>query len=213
MRNRLAGLLLSLTVLPAAALSAQQFEGTITMRVPAGARNGQPAPDVEYLARGGKLRVNVRSPMGSMAMIALPAEKKLYTLMEAQSAYMEQPLSLDMRGNANEPAPTITRTGKKETIAGHECEHILIAGPQGGSTDVCMARGLGPFFMASLGAAMPAWQRALTADGGFPLKVTRADGTTQLEVTKIERKKLNDAMFTVPDNYQKMDMPTGRRGG
>ena len=212
MRTRLAGLLLFLSVLPAAALSAQEFEGAITVRVAAGARNGQPAPDLEYLARGGKLRVNVRSPMGSVAMIAVPAEKKLYTLMDAQSVYMEQPLALDVRGGANEPAPTITRTGRKETIAGHECEHILIAA-QGGSMDVCMARGLGPFVMAGLSASMPAWQRALTADGGFPLKVSRADGTTQLEVTKIERKKLNDAMFTVPDNYQKMDMPTGRRGG
>jgi hypothetical protein len=211
MRTRLAGLLLSLSVLPAAALSAQDFEGAITVRM-AATRNGQPAPDLEYLARGGRVRVNVRSPMGSVAMIAVPAEKKLYTLMDAQSAYMEQPLSMDGRAGSNEPAPTITRTGKKETIAGHECEHILISAPQG-STDVCMARGLGPFFMASLGAAMPAWQRALIADGGFPLKVSRADGTTQLEVTKIERKKLNDAMFTVPDNYTKMDMPTGRRGG
>jgi hypothetical protein len=214
MRHTLAGLLLSLSVLPAAALCAQDFEGTITVRMATG-RNGEAAPDLEYLARGGKVRINARSPMGSMAMIAVPAEKKLYTLLDAQSAYMEQPLSLDgARGStANTPAPTITRTGRKETIAGYECEHILIGGQQG-NTDVCMARGLGPFFAATagIGAAMPAWQRALIADGGFPLKVSRADGTTQLEVTKIERKKLNDALFTVPEHYTKMEMPTGRRG-
>jgi hypothetical protein len=214
MRHTLAGLLLSLSALPAAALSAQDFEGTITVRMAAG-RNGTPAPDLEYLARGGKVRINARSPMGSVAMIAVPAEKTLYTLMDAQSMYMEQPLSLDGApgAGASTPAPTITRTGRKETIAGHECEHILIAGQQG-STDVCMARGLGPFFAAgaALGSAMPAWQRALISDGGFPLKVSRADGTTQLEVTKIERKKLNDALFTVPEHYTRMDMPTGRRG-
>lgn len=211
MRHTLAGLLLCLSVLPAAALSAQEFEGTITVRMATG-RNGEPAPDLEYLARGGKVRINARSPMGSVAMIAVPAEKKVYTLMDAQSMYMEQPFSLASAPGANAPAPTITRTGKKEIVAGHECEHILIAGQQG-NTDVCMARGLGPFFAATagMGAAMPAWQRALVGDGGFPLKVSRADGTTQLEVTKIERKKLSDALFTVPGHYTKMDRPTRRR--
>lgn len=214
MRHTLAGLLFAGSLLPAAALAAQDFEGTITVRMAAG-RNGQPMPDLEYLARGGKVRINARSPMGSMAMIAVPAEKKMFTLMDAQRMYMEQPLSLEgaLGNSANSPAPTVTRTGRKETVAGHECEHILIAGEQG-STDVCMARGLGPFFAATagFGAAMPAWQRALIGDGGFPLKVSRADGTTQFEVTKIERKKLNDALFTVPGHYTRMDMPTGRRG-
>src|SRR5687768_1296467 len=122
MRHTLAGLLLAASLLPAAALSAQEFEGAITVRVAGAARNGQPAPDLEYLARGGKVRVNVRSPMGSLAMIAAPAEKKLYTLMDAQSAYMEQPLSIDVRAGANDSTLIVTRTGKKETIAGHECE-------------------------------------------------------------------------------------------
>jgi len=213
MRHRIGFLLLSLA-LPAASLAAQDFEGAITVRIASTAGNGAPAPDLEYLARGGKVRVNVRSPMGSVALIAVPSEKKLYTLMDAQSMYMEQPLSFDARGGAaaTSPPPTITRTGKKETIAGHECEHILVSGQQG-NTDVCMARGLGPFFAATaaFGASMPAWQRALVADGAFPLKVSRADGTTQLEVTKIERKKMSDALFTVPGNYTKMDMPPGRR--
>jgi len=134
--------------------------------------------------------------------------------MDAQNMYMEQPLNLSSITSASTtPAPTITRTGKKETIAGYECEHITIT--EGNSTsDVCMARGLGPFLSpasAIPGAKLTGWQKVLVEDGGFPLKVSKADGTTQMEVTKIEKKKLNDKLFTVPDNYSKMDMPPGRR--
>ena len=67
--------------------------------------------------------------------------------------------------------------------------------------------GMGAMMGGRGGAAQPAWQRSLAADGGFPLKVTNHDGVVQLEVTKIEQKKLADALFTVPANYSKMDMP------
>jgi len=210
MHHLLPAVLLSIALLDTGSLQAQEFEGLITVHMTGTTRDGTQIPDVEYMSRKGMVRLNVRSPMGSIGVIAIPAEKKLYALMDAQSAYMEQPLSFDIA--ATTPAPVVTRTGKKETIAGYECEHILIAG-QPGSMDVCMARGLGPFVAATValgGQSMPAWQRALLADGGFPLKVIRADGTTQLEVTKIEKKRLSDALFTVPDNYTKMDMPRRR---
>lgn len=195
-------------------LAAQEFEGVITIRTDMKSRDGTPSPDVEYMTRAGKLRINVRSPMGSMGIIAAPAEHKMYMLMDAQSIYMEQPLTVDAAekaaGSVTTPPPTITRTGKKETIAGYECEHVLVAGNPG-STDVCVARGLGPYVPPALGTQLPAWQRALAADGAFPLKVTRSDGTVQLEVTKIEKRKLSPAMFEVPDSYTKMQMPAGRR--
>jgi len=212
--RRTATLLFAATITQGAvagALSAQDFEGVITIRTAVPTRDGAPSPEVEYMTRAGKLRLNVRSPMGTMGIIASPAEGKMYMLMDAQSMYMEQPLSLTPRaGAANAVTPEITRTGRKETIAGYECEHLLIAGDPG-PTDVCVARGLGPYVPPAIGAAMPAWQRALAKDGAFPLKVSRHDGTVQLEVTKIEKRKLSPLLFTVPESYTRMDMPAGRR--
>ncbi len=192
-------------------MAAQDFEGVITIRSALRSRDGAPAPEVEYMTRAGKLRINLRSPMGTMGVIASPAEKKLYMLMDAQSAYMEQPLSFSASDNAV-PAPSMTRTGKKETIAGYECEHVRVVSTPD-TTDVCLARGLGPYMAPALGAQMPAWQRALAADGAFPLKVTKRDGTVQMEVTKIEKRKLSPALFEVPDSYTKMDMPVRRPPG
>ena len=207
--RRAAALIAFSSLAHAGALTAQDFEGVITIRSAVRSRDGSPAPDVEYMTRAGKLRINVRSPMGTMGVIALPAEKKMFVLMDAQSAYMEQPLSFSGR-ESTMPAPSIMRTGKKEMIAGHECEHVLVVGKPD-TTDVCVARGLGPYIAPSLGAQMPAWQRALTADGAFPLRVAKTDGTVQMEVTKIEKRKLSPAMFDVPDSYTKMVMPAVRR--
>ena len=199
----------------AAQAQAQQFEGAISMRM--GAIGGAGAPqDVEFLTRGARgVRVNAAGPMGAMAMISLPAEQKIYVLIDAQNVYMELPPGTDVATLTDTVAPKITRTGKRETIAGYPCEHVTIATKRD-TTDVCMARGLGPFLhilsgMRIGGARPPAWQRSLAADGGFPLKVVGADGKVALEVTKIEKRKLPAALFVIPPNYTKVDMP-GRRG-
>lgn len=198
--------------------TAPAFEGVITMRLASRGGDGNAMQDMQYMARGGKVRMSVSGPMGSMGIIAVPAEKKMYMLMDQQSTYMEMRMDADAARAAgmpaNMPEPKMTRTGKKETIAGYECEHVLVETPQQ-TNDVCMARGLGPFVnaMSSMsgmgrgGGALPAWQRALAAEGAFPLKVTDAGGVVQMEVTKIERKKLAEAQFSVPLNYTKMEMP------
>lgn len=194
---------------------AQDFEGLITMQFSGLAANGVPQ-DVEFFTRGSRgVRVNAAGPMGAMSMISMPAEKKIYIVIDAQSIYMELPSSLDgLPVGMTMVEPKITRTGKRETIAGTACEHLRIEiGTE--VTDVCMAQGLGPFLnilnaVRLGGKGAPAWQRGLAADGGFPLKVTGADGKVALEVRKIEKRKLSSALFVIPSNYTKVDMP-GRR--
>lgn len=215
MRRSLFGLLALAVLSPAVAIasaSAQAFEGVISMHMPGAGRDGQPNPDIEYMARGGKLRVNVKSPLGQLGMIGVPAEKKIYLLMDAQRMYAEQPMQIDASAAAASAMrdAVVTRTGRKETIAGVECEHLLVA-TQRDTTDLCITKSLGTFFAATMGMNVPAWQRRLMADGAFPLRVSRKDGTTQMEVTKVERKRLTDAMFTVPEDYARMDMPGMKR--
>ena len=54
---------------------------------------------------------------------------------------------------------------------------------------------------------MTAWQRQMVKEGGFPLRVTLADGSIPIEVTKIEKKRVNDTLFRIPADFSKMDMP------
>lgn len=196
-------------------LGGQSFEGAITIRVTVGGRGGAPvAEEVEYLSRGGNMRVNVMSPVGAVAILTLAAEGKTYIVIESQRAYMEVSAGDAASAAAiNSGATTITRSGRKETVAGYECEHVVLEtnganGPQ--KTDMCVTRSLGPYVnpMAGVGGArvMP-WQRQLALEGGFPLRVSLTDGSIALEVTNIVKRRVSDALFRIPPDFSKMDMP------
>lgn len=207
----------SLTLVAAAVpgvMKAQPFEGAVTMRVTANGPQGAQQQQLEYLVRGGKVRVSMGGPSGAMALLSVPQEQKVYVLMAAQHSYMEMPIA-DAAATVAARTPTdakITRTGRTETVAGYSCEHVLVASPSQ-TVDICMAKGLGGYVnpLASMQRrSEPAWQRMLTADGGFPLKVTMPDGSVPMEVVKIEKKKLAIDLFSVPLNYTKMEMPQRR---
>ncbi len=207
----------SFTVLAAVAppvVLAQPFEGAVTMRMTGKGAGGVQQQEMEYLVRNGKVRVSMGGPGGAMALISVPQEQKVYVLMAAQNTYMEMPMT-EAAASVAAKTPTdakITRTGRMETVAGYACEHVLVASASQ-TVDICMAKGLGGYVnpLASMQrSSEPAWQKMLTADGGFPLKVTMPDGSVPIEVVKIEKKKLAIDLFSVPLNYTKMEMPRRR---
>ncbi|WP_411278954.1 DUF4412 domain-containing protein [Gemmatimonas sp.] len=195
-------------------LAAQPFEGAVTMRMSAKGANGLQRQEMEYLVRNGKVRVSMGGPAGAMSLLSVPQEQKVYVLIAAQKSYMEMPIAGAASSVAAKP-PTdakITRTGRLETVAGYSCEHVTVASAAQ-TVDLCLAKGLGGYVnpLASMPrSSEPAWQQMLTADGGFPLKVTMADGSVPLEVVKIEKKKLANDLFSVPLNYTKLEMPHRR---
>ena len=195
-------------------IAAQPFEGAVTMRMSAKGANGPQSQEMEYLVRGGKVRVSMGGPAGVMSLLSVPQEQKVYVLMAAQNAYMEMPISeASSSVAAKTPADAkITRTGRMETVAGYACEHVTVASAAQ-TVDICLAKGLGGYVnpLASMQrGSEPAWQRLLTADGGFPLKVTMQDGSIPIEVVKIEKKRLAADLFSVPLSYTKMAMPPRR---
>jgi Domain of unknown function (DUF4412) len=198
------------------ALSAQaRFEGAITARV-SGATGGA---DVTYLVKGDQFRMDMTGRGQSMYILRDPAKNATLMVMPAQRMYMETPLSGDAAGNRAEGKPAdIKMTGRKETVAGVECEHVLITSDDS-QYDACVAHGLGMFPMINNPMAgrgrgaepPPAWQK-LGRDA-FPLKVQKVGGELAFEVTKIERKPLDASLFAVPDGFQKLDMGgMGRMG-
>jgi hypothetical protein len=54
------------------------------------------------------------------------------------------------------------------------------------------------------------WTRDLDK-GMFPLRVSK-NGENILEVTKVERKKLDPTLFQVPEGFQEMNIGGGRGG-
>jgi len=212
LRRRATFAALATLVLPAAA-AAQQFEGVISLRMSGSGKAAGQTQDADYYAsRSGKARIELNSPIGKAAIIMAPADGKMYMMMDRMSQYVEQELG-DVSNSStmlSGERPRITHTGRKETIAGYECEHITV-----NDIDICGASGLGVYLnfganLMSRGGIQP-WQSAVLEENVFPLKVTLPDGTVQMLVTKIEKKVVDPEMFRVPANFSKIAMPP--RGG
>jgi hypothetical protein len=175
------------------------------------------------------------SPMGSAVMLWDMPNGKMTMLMPPMKAYMTfdaKQMGDEIRAGQEKGAggeakfPKLTATGKTETVAGHSCEHYLMGDKQ--EIDMCVAKGLGYFGMGNQAggmaamknlifspkmlaeaAAHPEWVKLLQG-GAFPLKMTASEGGkpgVTMEATKIERKPLDDALFTVPADYKEQKMP------
>lgn len=196
---------------PFVSINAQSFEGVISMRLVGSGAAAGTTQDVEYYAsRSGKARVSFNMQMGKVSVIMAPADGKMYVLMDQMSQYLERDLANITAPGGIESAPKIVRTGRKESIAGWECEHVTID-----EIDVCAATGLGAYLNVGgnlmMRGGMQPWQSAVLKENIFPLKVTLPDGKVQMQVTKIEKKSVEPAMFQVPSNYTKVTLPA--RGG
>lgn len=195
----------SLACLPAALLGQARFEGAITARMQA----GQGGTDVTYLIRGDQVRMDVSGRSGATFILHDAAKNTTFMVLPAQRMYMDMSsVSADdavTRAEQKAGSANVQMTGKKETVAGVECEHVLITGDDG-QYDACVAKGMGAFpsmrnSMGARGAAAPAWTQKLGRDA-FPLKVQKVGGQLAFEVTKIDRKPLDASLFAIPDGFQ-----------
>ena len=132
------------------------FEGLVAYKLTG--KGG--ATEMTQMYKGTKSRTEVTSGAQSTAMIMDGAAGTMTILMPPQKQYMV----MDMKtmggglagmlgkghkdtGSGGTPGsmPKITATGRKETIAGHECEYYVMGDK--GEAEVCSAKGLGMFMM------------------------------------------------------------------
>jgi Domain of unknown function (DUF4412) len=201
----------SLACVPAALFAQSHFEGAITARM----GNGQKT-EVTFLVKGDQFRMDMAERGGMMAyMLHDMTKSATYMVVPSQRMYMEMSQMTAEPQGQRKPLE-MKSTGKTETIAGRECEHVIMTSDDG-QHDVCVAKGMGTFFAMNNpmgtngGAALSGILRRLGRDV-FPLKVQEGNEVSY-EVTKIEKKSLDDALFKLPDDFTKMDMGgMGRRG-
>jgi Domain of unknown function (DUF4412) len=202
---------------PLAARAQSGFEGVVTFQMTAGAAGPQ---TMSYSVKGHKVRMDISA--GSMQMFNLmdADTKTVDMVIPMRQMYMEQTMpDLSAMVDSAAAKAKITWTGNKETIAGYECEHATITDDSGQTMDVCLTKDLGPF-LSMRGGPGGRGGRGMAMGGDwedhigqmFPLKVSRG-GEVQLVVTNVEKKSLDDSIFTIPQGYQKMSMPMGGRMG
>ena len=200
---------LALTLLcPAAPLAAQSFEGSVAMSTYSD--NGTPHP-VSYLIKGGKMRFDIGN--GQMSVVLDPIAQRMIVIMNAQKMYMEREFGsalASVEAQSGVKNPTIVRTKKMDTVAGYKCEHVTITDDDGGVVDACLSSEFGAFRMPAASNPMSPQKEAgwiaQLGPNNFPLKVSKG-GKVVMEVTAIEKKTLDPALFAPPEGYQSFAMP------
>jgi hypothetical protein len=197
--------------------------------------------DAKYQIKGEKTAMVMIAPAsaGPMAgseirMIMDPAAKTMTMLMpvpagmggmlpaDAKGIKMVTPLDGSATGQGETgPAPTITKLGTSQTIAGMKCDDFEVVYEKT-KTMMCLATGMAKFTFPDMSGGMggrgrggnssPAWAKALGSNPGFPLKVWEGSGKVAMEVTAIERGTVPAAAFETPAGYMDMGgMMGGRR--
>ncbi len=223
---------------PSAATSTPgDFEGLIAMKMETADQRGAEMTYF-LKGRYTRIETKIPNvPEGAAVMLWDLEGGKITTLMPSRKMYMTMDMKAaaeDLKAmkksqDSEEPEfPKLTPTGKQETIAGYTCEHWLMGEKQ--DLDMCVAKGLGYFGMGGqsaggLGswknlvfspkllaqaAAHPDWVKFLEG-GAFPLKLSAMkDGgiTMTMEATRIEKKALDDSLFSIPADYKEMSIPT-----
>lgn len=209
-------------VLCAGSLSAQGFQGVITMRT--GDVGANPV-EMRVHVKGGRTAILVpfqgMGPTVEARMVLDPAAKKVTMLVPmAMPGAKGMKMTMDMTESAGEAEASegsIRRLGTSQTIAGMSCDDYAITS-QGETSHVCLTGELGAYTIPSMGGrpgaspTMPRWARQM--GDRFPLKVWRPDGAVLLEVLSVTRGPVSDDLFnTSPEGFQDMSgrMPGGRR--
>jgi hypothetical protein len=199
------------------------FEGALTMHV---GDSHRPAADITFLVKGDKLRFDPPSHHGEMSHVIFESgAKKMLVIMDGQKTYMEMEAPTIHADTTTNHVPSaeasVTKTGKHEKVAGYDCEDWDIKERSGKRSQACIAEGI-PFLdftnVGTGGAVASAnpWMQELHEKKLFPLRAIEQDATgkevSRMEVTKIEKKKLDDAQFAIPAGYKKLELPHFRGG-
>ena len=162
------------------------------------------------------------------------AKKKIYIIQHAQKMYMEMPLNMmkenvkknlaEKRKNQAGDVIATKSTGEHKTIAGYDCEKIIMAknGKKVGELWITSKLSkksilkLYKKFFNLTGAQEPNSNDAVLEGlkkglaKGFPMRSVFKDeqgNEASSEVTAIKQKKMAKSFFMPPKNYKKMAMP------
>src|SRR4051812_11046882 len=199
---------------------AASFEGTVTYRStvtsPSGVV-GKPWTDL-VAQKGAKIREEMTPPAPlKFRVVSLldAASMDLWILDPLNRAYVHFDACEEGQHDGRERS--INPLGTHETIAGVECDDYSVAFGDGTSIEVCAAEGMGFINDVQCGGPVPPpWiavldekNRARFAGHGF--FVLRSEGqkksgiTVRFEAIRVERHAIDDALFTIPTDYRRME--------
>lgn len=179
--------------------------------------------DISKIVKGRAVRSENGPQQIRMTMIGkASAPDKLYLVDDANRTYSVW----DLKKARNESSPettttyTVTRLGP-DKVAGLTCQKAELVSSKGTVIDVCVAGELGVSldWLAAVGRRQKestSWITALRNNSlsGFPVRYSMrekdaAQPFVTMEMTKIDRGPVNDALFEVPAGYKETEFAIG----
>ncbi len=198
--------------------SQDKFEGKVVIET---TNNGN-SNTLNYYSKGDMARFDVNSARGEANIIFDRKNNKMLMVMPAMKMYMEFPMNMNFgedngaEGNDSGEKHSMkdfVKTGEMKNINGYNCEKWTMK-EDDGTSEAWMTKDLGAFvfFQSPMGKKPKAkWQQDLEESGYFPMLVIQKDTdgneTERFEVKSVEKTKLDDSFFSVPDGYNQMKMP------
>lgn len=195
------------------------FSGEVKMKI--SDADGK-AFDMNYLVKENFIRFGTEMPGQSVGIIFNASKNNMLMIMEDQKMYMEFPLDMmyensGMDESKSESNGKFFATGETKKIIGYTCEKWVYESDEN-IAETWMTKEIGKFkfFEGGFGKMQKVeeWQSSIEKSGFFPMLVINRDKSgkelNKMEVTSIDKKTLDDKLFTVPAGYQKFNMPNMR---
>jgi uncharacterized protein DUF4412 len=184
-------------------LSGGPFEGEITMSITPEVR---PAFSTVFDVKGEKMRFSApSSALGQERRYSLVdfGNKKMVDISDTNKTAMILNWDEVMGAAAARKKPSVTpvATGRKDVVAGYVCDIYQNNDPSSGGGEACVAKGI----HFPHGLVQGSWIESL-GDDWFPMRVdTKSPVDEQklhMEVTKVDKKPLDDSLFAIPPGYE-----------
>lgn len=207
----------------AATVDAGGFEGVILLKERA---DGEVTTQ-KLSFKGDKVRVEETGPNVETGAVIIDGKTHEGIMIDPdEQAYFPFPWLQQSAEELRREAEglVVTKTGKRDKVAGHACEIYLERDTRDGSTsELCLAKGLGnPAVFgltngdSSLGSLLPGWVRDMVQEGSFPLRSIDRDKhgkeVSRFEASKVEAKPLDDGLFLPPAGYRRVNLEDVGRG-
>jgi len=198
---------------PAKPALAGDFEGILHMTT---THADETPTKMAWMIKGDKARIERARTDGRTHVMILDSKTKTMLIMfPERKAYAEVGLGGEHGERISKAMEDyeVERTGKTDKVAGRSCEiwRMKEKDAEAEKHEICVAKGFGrtaSFWMEPM-KKQPPWVTQLINEGGFGLRSIRYDSTGQAaittEVTNIEAKSMDAALFAPPAGYQKMD--------
>ncbi len=208
MRRSVAILAVALVVWAGPSFAAGTFEGEIDMKI----THGSDVNHMPFMIKGSKTRIQVETHGMHVAMIKDRDARTVLTLLEERHMAMESAMPQPSEKAATTHA-NFTKTGKTEEILGYHAEE-WIDSTENGVMHLWVTNALGAYLSSQnpmARSSVPEWEAWLEHENMFPLRTVSMKGgneVSRMDVEKIDARTLDASLFTIPDGYQKMSMPS-----